>query len=70
MADETLTISWTERDGPLVSPPRQRGFGNTVIEAMVQYNLDGTVDLEYARLGLSWRLVCPAANALEPGNIR
>ena len=68
-ADDTLTIGWTERDGPPVSPPRQRGFGSTVIEAMVKYNLQGTVDLDYTRLGLTWCLICPAASALEPGNL-
>ena len=69
IATDTLTISWTERNGPPVSPPRQRGFGSTVIEAMVEYNLNGTVCLDYARLGLTWRLICPAASALEPGNV-
>jgi hypothetical protein len=28
--------------------------------------VDGTVDLDYAPSGLTWRLTCPAANALEP----
>jgi PAS domain S-box-containing protein len=64
-ADDTLTISWTERDGPHVSSPQQRGFGTTVIEAMVEYNVRGAVDLDYAPSGLTWRLACPAANALE-----
>jgi two-component sensor histidine kinase len=63
MADDTLTISWTERDGPPVSPPRQRGFGSTVIEAMVRYNLNGTVDLDYGCLGLTWRVTCPLRRA-------
>jgi PAS domain S-box-containing protein len=64
-SNDTLTISWTERDGPHVPPPPQRGFGTTVIEAMVEYNVRGVVDLDYAPLGLTWRLACPAANALE-----
>jgi hypothetical protein len=28
--------------------------------------VDGTVDLDYAPSGLTWRLTCPATNALEP----
>jgi PAS domain S-box-containing protein len=63
--DDTLTISWTERDGPPVSPPQRRGFGTTVIEAMTEYNVRGAVDLDYALSGLTWRLTCPVANALE-----
>jgi two-component sensor histidine kinase len=62
---DALTMSWTERDGPPVSAPERRGFGTTVIETMANHSLDGAVDLDYAPSGLSWRLTCPAANALE-----
>jgi PAS domain S-box-containing protein len=66
LASDTLTMSWTEREGPLVSAPRRRGFGTIVMEAMAQRSLNGTVDLDYPASGLTWRLTCPAANALEP----
>jgi PAS domain S-box-containing protein len=61
---DTLTISWTEHDGP-VSPPTQRGFGTTVMEAMAERSVGGEVELHYAPSGVTWRLTCPAANALE-----
>jgi two-component sensor histidine kinase len=63
---DTFTMSWTERDGPPVSPPERRGFGTIVMEAMTERSLNGVVDLDYAPSGLAWRLTCPAANALEP----
>jgi PAS domain S-box-containing protein len=62
-----LAMSWTERDGPPVSAPKRRGFGTIVMEAMAERSVDGKVDLDYAPPGLTWRLICPAANALEPG---
>jgi PAS domain S-box-containing protein len=62
---DTFTMNWTERDGPPVSAPQQRGFGTTVMEAMVARSVDGVVDLHYPPSGLTWRLTCPAANALE-----
>ncbi len=65
--DHTLTMSWTESDGPSVSAPKRRGFGTIVMEAMTERSVDGTVNLDYAPSGLTWRLTCPAANALEPG---
>jgi hypothetical protein len=37
------------------------------MEAMAERSVDGTVDLDYARSGLTWHLSCPASNALEPG---
>jgi two-component sensor histidine kinase len=63
---DTLTISWTEREGPPVSAPTRRGFGTIVMEAMAERSLNGKVDLGYPASGLTWRLTCPAANALEP----
>ncbi len=63
---ETFTISWIEREGPTVSAPQRRGFGTTVMQAMAEGSVDGAVVLDYTPSGLTWRLTCPAANALEP----
>ncbi len=63
---DTFTMKWTEREGPPVSAPKRRGFGTIVIEAMTERSVDGAVDLEYAPSGVTWRLTCLAANALEP----
>jgi PAS domain S-box-containing protein len=63
---DTFTMNWTECEGPPVSTPKQRGFGTTVMEAMVARSVDGAVDLDYPPPGLTWRLTCPIAKALEP----
>jgi PAS domain S-box-containing protein len=60
-----FTMNWTERDGPAVSAPQRRGFGTIVMKTMAQRSVDGTVDLDYAPSGVTWRLTCPAVNALE-----
>jgi PAS domain S-box-containing protein len=62
---ETFTMSWTEREGPTVPAPQRRGFGTTVMKAMAERSVGGKVDLQYAHSGVTWRLTCPAANALE-----
>jgi two-component sensor histidine kinase len=62
---DTFTMRWIEREGPPVSGPKQRGFGTTVMETMVERSVDGAVNLDFAPSGLTWRLTCPAANALE-----
>ena len=62
---DTLTMSWSERDGPPVSSPKRPGFGTIVMEAMAERSVGGTVQLDYAPSGLIWRLTCPAANALQ-----
>jgi two-component sensor histidine kinase len=67
---DIFMMSWTERNGPPVSPPDRQGFGSTVVGSMVERSLGGEVELSYALSGLMWRLTCPAANALEPrGNL-
>jgi two-component sensor histidine kinase len=62
---DTFIISWSERNGPPVSTPTQHGFGTIVMEAMARYSVNGAVDLDHAPSGVTWRLACPAANALE-----
>jgi PAS domain S-box-containing protein len=64
---DTFTMSWTEREGPPVSPPERRGFGTTVMKATTERSVDGKVDLDYAPSGVTWRLTCPTTSALEPG---
>src|SRR5258707_1575646 len=54
--DDTFAMSWTEREGPLVSAPKRHGFGTIVMEAMAERSVDGKVDIAYAPSGLTWRL--------------
>jgi PAS domain S-box-containing protein len=64
---DIFSMTWTERNGPPVSPPERCGFGSTVIDSMAKRTVGGEVHLDYAPSGLMWRLACPAANALERG---
>jgi two-component sensor histidine kinase len=61
---DTFTMSWTERKGPPVSAPERRGFGTIVMEAMAERSVGGNVKLDHDSSGVTWRLTCPAANAL------
>jgi hypothetical protein len=36
------------------------------MEAMAERSVGGEVELDYAPSGLTWRLICPTVNALEP----
>jgi PAS domain S-box-containing protein len=60
-----FSMSWTEGDGPLVTAPKQRGFGTIVMEAMAERSVGGTVVLDFASSGVTWCLTCPATNAIE-----
>jgi two-component sensor histidine kinase len=65
MTVDTFTMSWTERNGPPERPPERKGFGSMVIDSMARQTFGGEVQLDYPPSGLGWRLICPAANALE-----
>lgn len=61
--DETgrLVIEWRERGGPPVQAPTRRGFGSTVIERSIPYDLQGEAEINYALAGVEARFVIPAA---------
>ena len=68
ISNGVFAIRWTESGGPAVSPPTRRGFGSIVMGVMAERSVGGTVDLDYAPSGVTWRLTCPAVNALEAWN--
>lgn len=55
-----LALTWTERGGPAVSPPRRRGFGSVVIEQSVPFELQGQALVDYRPEGLVARFIIPA----------
>lgn len=72
-SDGSLSLRWTERSGPPVSPPTRRGFGSTVIERSIRHDLKGAATVDYAPSGLVAHFTIPAAyvrqapGALPPG---
>tara|TARA_E500000305_G_C4023469_1_gene240295 strand:- start:60 stop:2615 length:2556 start_codon:yes stop_codon:yes gene_type:complete len=63
---EVLGISWEEKGGPeITEPPKRRGFGTTVIERSIPYDLEGTVDLHFAPSGVSVRFEIPMTFVVE-----
>jgi two-component sensor histidine kinase len=62
-----FTLEWVESGGPVVTQPRQRGFGSTVITQMVKAGLGCEPHLDFAPTGLIWRIACPAELVLEGG---
>jgi len=52
-------VTWIESDGPRVKVPTRRGFGSTLIERTVQFDLGGTAEMEFAEAGLRADFVIP-----------
>lgn len=58
-------LTWTERDGPTLTPPIRRGFGSTLLERVTGKELGGTAVLEFRPEGV--RAVLTAdGSALAP----
>jgi two-component sensor histidine kinase len=47
----SLWMRWVESGGPPVQPPSTKGFGTTLLERSLVYDLDGTLELEFPPQG-------------------
>ncbi|MBC7834119.1 MAG: PAS domain-containing protein [Phycisphaerales bacterium] len=54
-----LRLRWVESGGPPVTPPTKRGFGMSIAEGMITYELRGVVDFEFPPAGLVCNLLIP-----------
>ena len=53
MCDQSgMKILWRETGGPPVKPPERRGFGSTIIEKSIPFELDGHAMVEYKLSGV------------------
>jgi PAS domain S-box-containing protein len=50
--DGGFELVWTEKNGPIVTPPTRRGFGSTLLERVTGRELDGTARLDFRPEGL------------------
>ena len=60
-----LAVTWSERGGPAVAPPKRTGFGRVMIERALTADLRGKVDLDFAPQGLTCRIELPM-DTLQP----
>ncbi|MBX7482891.1 HWE histidine kinase domain-containing protein [Qipengyuania qiaonensis] len=59
-AEGNFCAHWRECGGPPVKPPKRRGFGSTIIERSIPYELDGTAEIDYRLEGVEARFCIPA----------
>jgi two-component sensor histidine kinase len=65
-AGSRLILDWTEQGGPPVAAPERRGFGRTLIERSIAYELDGSAELTFAPEGVRCHIEVPlGARAVE-----
>ena len=57
--NSSLEIEWRESGGPPVQPPSRRGFGTTIIERSVPFDLKGEAEIRFDLLGVQAKFVIP-----------
>jgi light-regulated signal transduction histidine kinase (bacteriophytochrome)/CheY-like chemotaxis protein len=66
--DGDLRIQWREQGGPAVQLPKRQGFGTTIIQRSIPYDLGGKAEVRYPVTGLEADFVVPARHiAFETG---
>ncbi|QIG79226.1 HWE histidine kinase domain-containing protein [Stakelama tenebrarum] len=62
-----LRIQWRERGGPAVQPPTRQGFGSTIIQRSIPYDLGGLAEVRYPVTGLEADFCIPAKQVALDG---
>lgn len=65
---ERFILEWRESDGPVVTSPTRRGFGQTVITRSLQYSETGGADVEFAPEGVICRISLPLEDLEDRGH--
>lgn len=65
-AEGDLLLDWRESGGPPVRPPTRKGFGSTIIDRSVPYDLGGESGIEYKPEGVEAHFRIPARHVSEP----
>jgi light-regulated signal transduction histidine kinase (bacteriophytochrome)/CheY-like chemotaxis protein len=56
----SLLIEWRERGGPAVQPPKRQGFGTTIIQRSIPYDLGGNAEVRYPLTGVEADFCIPS----------
>lgn len=54
-----MSIKWREAGGPPVKPPERRGFGSTIIEKSIPFELNGRTNVDYKLAGVEAQFWVP-----------
>jgi two-component sensor histidine kinase len=56
---DIFRFTWTEEGGPTVAAPEKFGFGSKMIERVLGYELEATVETKYLETGVTCTLIAP-----------
>ena len=62
---DRLVIEWHETGGPAVQAPERKGFGTTIIERSIPFELKGEASIHFDLTGVQAHFVVPAAYVVD-----
>ncbi len=65
----TAHLAWRERNGPPVKAPTRRGFGTTIIDRSIPFELNGTAEVWYRTTGLEAEFTLPGRHVRRSTDI-
>lgn len=66
--DGSININWNEAGGPAIqSPPTRRGFGSTIIEKSIPFELKGKANMRFEISGLKADFMIPSSHVSNLG---
>ncbi len=63
--DGSLLIDWIESGGPAVVAPTRRGFGSTVVERSIPYDLGGQAEIHFRLAGIVAHFCIPSRHVVS-----
>jgi len=63
--ERDFVLSWTERNGPPVTPPTHKGLGSFIVTRLFKHALSGEVTQDFAPDGVCWSIRASAGSILE-----
>jgi len=67
--DQLVELLWQEIGGPKVEPRRRSGFGTTLIDRVLKYDLDAKTDIVFDRQGLRFSVKFRALRDTAPPSV-
>lgn len=61
-----LILEWEESGGPPAAPPTRKGFGTTIIDRSIPYDLGGAASIEYPPEGVRAKFRIPGRHVSPP----
>lgn len=60
-----VTLNWIEKNGPPVAPPAKAGFGSTLLQRSLAFDLNGKVEISFAPEGVSCTIAFPSEQVVQ-----